>query len=163
MPPKISLATVDTARQNLDALPAAAKDMREVGPAEVIRALTPTIRKLLGKGYSRQQVVDLLQEQGVPVTLSALKAHFRLQTARPAKPEGDGRSAAAAPTVPNGRPGAATETGSAVAAESAAPAAHVRPVLASQSRPAGPQRPTDRPGNAGDGAGTAGRPETNTS
>jgi len=44
---------------------------------EAIKTLSPTIRKLLRRGYSRTMVVDLLREQGVNVRLSTLKQYFR--------------------------------------------------------------------------------------
>jgi hypothetical protein len=74
---KFSLAAIETAKQNLDAMPAAARETREVTLKEAIKTLSPTIRKLLRRGYSRARVVDLLLEQGVPVSLSTLKQYFR--------------------------------------------------------------------------------------
>jgi hypothetical protein len=74
---KFSLAAIETAKQNLDAMPAAAKETREVTLKEAIKTLSPTIRKLLRRGYTRAKVVELLREQGVPVSLSTLKQYFR--------------------------------------------------------------------------------------
>jgi hypothetical protein len=74
---KFSLAAIETAKQNLDAMPAAARETREVALKEAIKTLSPTIRKLLRRGYSRAKVVELLREQGVPVSLSTLKQYFR--------------------------------------------------------------------------------------
>lgn len=51
MAPRFSLGQVETGKENLDALPPADKDMREVGLRDAIRLLAPTIRKLDVKGY----------------------------------------------------------------------------------------------------------------
>ena len=74
---KFSLAAIETAKQNLDAMPAAAKETRQVTLKEAIKTLSPTIRRLLRRGHSRAKVVELLREQGVPVSLSTLKQYFR--------------------------------------------------------------------------------------
>jgi hypothetical protein len=74
---KLSLAAIETAKENLEAMPAAAKETRQVTLKEAIKTLSPTIRKLLRRGYSRTMVVDLLREQGVNVSLSTLKQYFR--------------------------------------------------------------------------------------
>lgn len=103
---KISLAVLETARETLEAIPPAPKEIREVGIGEVLRTLTPTIRKLLAKGYSKTKVVELLNEQGVPATLTSLREYFRLRPVRQAKEdagsqaarETEGRSAARAST-----------------------------------------------------------------
>jgi hypothetical protein len=78
---KLTVSLVETARQNLDALPPAPKESKEVGLGDVIRSLTPTIRKLLGKGYSRSKVIALLQEQGIPVTQWSFRDNFRQKAA----------------------------------------------------------------------------------
>jgi hypothetical protein len=78
---KLSLAHVETARETLEALPAAAREMREVRLREAVKMLSPTIRKLLRKGYSRSKVVELLAEQGVTVSLSTFKQYFRERVA----------------------------------------------------------------------------------
>jgi hypothetical protein len=74
---KFSLAAIETAKENLEAMPAAAKETRQMTLKEAIKTLSPTIRKLLRRGYSRTKVVELLREQGVPVSLSTLKQYFR--------------------------------------------------------------------------------------
>jgi hypothetical protein len=76
MPSRFSLAQVETAKANLDALPAADKDTREVGLQVAIKALAPTIRKLAGRGYSRKKILELLREQGIPVSGSTLKHYL---------------------------------------------------------------------------------------
>jgi hypothetical protein len=91
---KFSLAAIETAKQNLDAMPAAARETREVTLKEAIKTLSPTIRKLLRRGYSRPRVVDLLREQGVPVSLSTLKQYFREKATQ--ADEGDVESSATA-------------------------------------------------------------------
>jgi hypothetical protein len=117
---KISLAVLETARETLEAIPPAPKEMREVGIGEVLRTLTPTIRKLLAKGYSKTKVVELLNEQGVPATLTSLREYFRLKPVRQAKEdaaspsarEADGRSGARIGTsMGGGRAGGGTPGG----------------------------------------------------
>ena len=76
---KISLAVLETARETLEAIPPAPKEMREVGIGEVLRALTPTIRKLFAKGYSKTKVIELLNEQGVPAPSSCMTPATSLQ------------------------------------------------------------------------------------
>ena len=80
---KFSVATIDSAKEILKALPPAPREMKEVSLREAIEELAPTIRGLLGKGYSRQQIVDLIQEQGVGCSLSALKTYFRPAPGKP--------------------------------------------------------------------------------
>jgi hypothetical protein len=91
---KFSLAAIETAKQNLDAMPAAARETREVTLKEAIKTLSPTIRKLLRRGYSRAKVVELLREQGVPISLSTLKQYFREKVTQ--GDEGDGERSTSA-------------------------------------------------------------------
>src|SRR4051794_34337092 len=73
---RFTLTLIDTARANLDSLPEADKDTREVSLREAIRALTPTLRKLERRGYSSQKLVKLLAEQNIHVSLSSLKDYL---------------------------------------------------------------------------------------
>jgi hypothetical protein len=82
---KFSVAAIDNAKEILKALPPAPREMKEVSLREAIEELAPTIRGLLGKGYSRQQIVDLIQEQGVGCSLSTLKMYFRTPAKTKAK------------------------------------------------------------------------------
>lgn len=100
MPIRFSLAQVETTKQNLDALPAADKDTRQVGLKDAIRALAPTLRKLHARGYSRDKIVELLREQGITVGKSTLNQYVgqkaaKRPTSRPAASDGQ----AAAPTT----------------------------------------------------------------
>jgi hypothetical protein len=76
MPSRFTLTLIDTARANLDSLPEADKDTREVSLREAIRALTPTLRKLERRSYSRQKLVELLAEQNIHISLSSLKGYL---------------------------------------------------------------------------------------
>jgi hypothetical protein len=76
MSTRFSLAQVETAKANLDALPPADKDTREVGLQAAIKALAPTIRKLASRGYSRQKILELLREQGIEISPSTLKHYL---------------------------------------------------------------------------------------
>ena len=108
---KFSVGALDNAKEILRALPPAPRETKEVGLREAIESLAPTIRTLLAKGYSKQQVVDLLQEQGVGCSIATLKTYFR------GKPGKRKATAAAPPTAaPAAAPTAADrETGSAAA------------------------------------------------
>ena len=96
MAPRFNLGQVETGKENLEALPPADKDMREVGLREAIRLLAPTIRKLEVKGYSQPKIVELLREQGITISLATLKEYLREKTSKRAKA---GAAAAAAPTT----------------------------------------------------------------
>jgi hypothetical protein len=85
---RLSLAAIETAKENLEALPPAARETREVGLREAIRVLTPTIRKLIRRGYTRAKVVALLQEQGMTLSMSTLKQYFRERTSDRGEEEG---------------------------------------------------------------------------
>jgi hypothetical protein len=86
MAARFGLAQVETAKANLDALPAADKDTREVGLQGAIKALAPSIRKLVSRGYSRQKIIELVREQGIPVGNSTLKAYLSERRARRQSP-----------------------------------------------------------------------------
>ena len=83
--PTISQELVDVARQTLDAIPPPPKASKLLSVKDAIKALTPTIRKLLQRGHSREQVVALLREQGIDCSLSTLKSHYRVTPPRPTK------------------------------------------------------------------------------
>jgi hypothetical protein len=107
MPTRFSLAQVETAKQNLDALPAADKDTREVGLQGAIKALAPTIRKLASRGYSRQKIIELLREQGLPIRSSTLKHYLgEKRTRREAPSRAPSSSRAGDPAVGAGGRGA---------------------------------------------------------
>ena len=82
---KFSVAAIDNVKEILKALPPAPRETKEVSLREAIEELAPAIRGLLAKGYSRQQVVDLIQEQGVGCSLTSLKAYFRTPAKTKAK------------------------------------------------------------------------------
>jgi hypothetical protein len=105
---KFSVGALDQAKEVLKALPAAPRETKEVGLREAIESLAPTIRTLLAKGYSRQQVVDLLQEQGVGCTIATLKTYFR-RTSGKTKAKSTAASAATTTAAPTA---ADRETGS---------------------------------------------------
>ena len=135
---KFSVAAIDNVKEILKGLPPAPRETKEVSLREAIEELAPTIRGLLGKGYSRQQIVDLIQEQGVGCSLTSLKAYFRTPVKAKAKssagptagpmvgptagptagPQATG-SAAARLVVSGGSGG--TEVGAAAASRDAAP------------------------------------------
>ena len=127
---KFSVAAIDNVKEILKALPPAPRETKEVSLREAIEELAPAIRGLLAKGYSRQQVVDLIQEQGVGCSLTSLKAYFRTPAKTKAKPSA---SSTAGPTAGSQATGPAparlvvsggsggTEVGAAAASRDAAP------------------------------------------
>jgi hypothetical protein len=129
MPSRFTLTLIDTARANLDSLPEADKDTREVSLREAIRALTPTLRKLERRGYSRQKLVELLTEQNIHISLSSLKGYL-----------GDKASKRPAGSQPAGQP-----TPSPAASAEASSRPQLRPAAAPVS--AGGREPRDG-GNA---------------
>jgi hypothetical protein len=98
MPSRFTLTMIDTARGNLDALPEADNNTREVSLRQAIRALTPTLRKLERKGYSRQKLVELLAEQNIHISLSSLKGYLGDKGTK--KPTGRQQSRQPAATAP---------------------------------------------------------------
>ena len=127
---KFSVAAIDNVKEILKALPPAPRETKEVSLREAIEELAPAIRGLLAKGYSRQQVVDLIQEQGVGCSLTSLKAYFRTPEKTKAKPSA---ASTAGPTAGSQATGPAparlvvsggsggTEVGAAAASRDAAP------------------------------------------
>lgn len=101
MPSRFTMTLIDTARASLDSLPEADKDTREVSLREAIRALTPTLRKLERRGYSRQKLVELL-------AISAT----RLRSDRAAASQPDNRRRHRRPAPSQLAPGAAATAGS---------------------------------------------------
>jgi hypothetical protein len=127
---KFSVAAIDNVKEILKALPPAPRETKEVSLREAIEELAPAIRGLLAKGYSRQQVVDLIQEQGVGCSLTSLKAYFRTPAKTKTKPSA---ASTAGPTAGSQATGPAparlvvsggsggTEVGAAAASRDAAP------------------------------------------
>jgi hypothetical protein len=93
--PKLTQEMVIAAKERLEAIPPAAKEMRPMTVADAIRTLTPTIRKLLEKGHSKEYVIELLKEQGIECSPSTFKENYR-----PAKSKTATKPAAVLPVVP---------------------------------------------------------------
>ena len=79
---KVTMAAIETARENLRHVPPAPKETEEVGMKGAIEALTPTIRGLIAKRYSRERIVGLLKEQGIECTVATLRTYFRAKAPR---------------------------------------------------------------------------------
>jgi hypothetical protein len=145
---KFSVAAIDNVKEILKALPPAPRETKEVSLREAIEELTPTIRGLLAKGYSRQQIVDLIQEQGVGCSLTSLKAYFRT----PAKTK------AKAPAGPTAGPTAGSQAAGPGAARlvvnSSSGGSDVEPAAASREAALAPGQPAaDRGAGGAGGAG----------
>ncbi|MBD1913044.1 MULTISPECIES: hypothetical protein [unclassified Leptolyngbya] len=70
----LSLATIEEARAALEALSEKKRDRFTVG--EAIVKLEQPIQAALDKGYSRQDVVAVLNRSGVPISLSSLRYYL---------------------------------------------------------------------------------------
>ena len=81
----------------------------EVSKQQAIRTLAPEIMGLRSKGYSWSAVAAMLSEQGVPVSVAALRTYLRRvreETAggaprAPAKRSREGRAVAITPELPS--------------------------------------------------------------
>ncbi|HTB74072.1 MAG TPA: hypothetical protein VK762_12550 [Polyangiaceae bacterium] len=124
-----------------------------MGIGEVLRTLTPTIRKLLAKGYSKTKVVELLNEQGVPATLASLREYFRLRPVRQAKEDAASPSAREAEGRSGTRTGASMESGRVVAGTPGGGTADERPGSMSLRRPANAQQPAEHLMEGSSGSG----------
>jgi hypothetical protein len=83
--PRVSQDLVAAARGTLEAIPPPPKASKMLSVKDAIKALTPTIRKLLQRGDSREQVVALLKEQGIECSLATLRSHYRVTPPRTTK------------------------------------------------------------------------------
>lgn len=75
----LSITTIEESRSALESLPEKKRDRFTVG--EAIAQLESPIQGALDKGYSRQDVVDVLNKAGVPISLSSLRYHLGGATA----------------------------------------------------------------------------------
>ena len=76
---KFSVTAVQVERETLEANTPAPKTPKALCLGEVIQSLNPTIRNLIARGYSRLQVTELLNEQGLPASWACLRNHFQRQ------------------------------------------------------------------------------------
>ena len=147
---KFSVAAIDNVKEILKALPPAPRETKEVSLREAIEELAPAIRGLLAKGYSRQQVVDLIQEQGVGCSLTSLKAYFRTPAKTKAKPSAASTAGATAGSQATGpAPARLVVSGGSGGTEVGAAAASRDPA------PTHAQSPTGRAAGGESGAGMA--------
>lgn len=62
--------------KKLDELSAKAPPKRRKQVSDVLAPITPKLVELHGKGWSYQQLAEELKASGLPVTVSALRAHL---------------------------------------------------------------------------------------
>lgn len=74
---KLDQQTVDTAKENLMAMPPAPREMKLLTIGQAIRELTPTIAKLKRLGYSRAKILELLKEQGIACSPASFRSFYR--------------------------------------------------------------------------------------
>ncbi len=108
---KLQLGMVDTARENLAAMPAPPRDTKVVSLREAIRTLTPTIATLIKRGYSRDGILALLREQGIDCSPATFRSVYR---------------------APKGKRRGATKVTGSAKTQSAPPAPPVHPVAAAR-------------------------------
>jgi hypothetical protein len=94
---KLTQEMVATAKENLEAIPSAPKELRPITVSEAIRTLTPTIRRLLDKGHSREAVIELLKQQGIECSPSTFKECYRPGRAKTAAKAAEAGAASAQP------------------------------------------------------------------
>jgi hypothetical protein len=68
---------VDTARENLEAMPPPPAETQLLSMRQAIQELTPTITKLLRRGHTRASVVALLREQGIDCSPASFRSIYR--------------------------------------------------------------------------------------
>ena len=121
---KFDQMTVDTAKENLAAMPPAPRETKVLTIGQAIRELTPTIAKLMKRGYSRARVLELLKEQGIDCTPATFRTIYRAP--KPRERDAKRRAATPATTGPTvAAPGERTVS----AAPSSTPAAASKPAL----------------------------------
>jgi hypothetical protein len=108
---------VDTARENLEAMPPPPAETKLLSMREAIQELAPTITKLLRRGHTRASVVALLREQGIECSPASFRSIYRSPKPRardakvtasktaapPASATGATGPTLAAPQVPSAR------------------------------------------------------------
>ncbi len=124
---KLAKRLVDTARENLEAMPPPPAETKLLSMRAAIQELTPTITKLLRRGHTRESVVALLKEQGIDCSPATFRSIYRApkprardgkakasKTATAATPSSSTAAATSAPTpVPSARPNGSGVTGAA--------------------------------------------------
>ncbi|HVV53335.1 MAG TPA: hypothetical protein VHO06_27005 [Polyangia bacterium] len=68
---------MDTARENLEAMPPPPAETKLLSIREAIQELNPTITKLLRRGHTRDSVVALLKEQGIDCSPATFRSIYR--------------------------------------------------------------------------------------
>ncbi|HVV52346.1 MAG TPA: hypothetical protein VHO06_21945 [Polyangia bacterium] len=96
---KLTQEMVATAKENLEAIPSAPRELRPITVSEAIRTLTPTIRRLLDKGHSREAVIELLKQQGIECSPSTFKECYRPGKAKTWGKAAETGTASAQPTT----------------------------------------------------------------
>jgi hypothetical protein len=136
---KFTAETVRQLQQSLDEI--APYEATEVSKQQAIRMLSPQILSLRSKGYNWTAVAAMLSEQGVPVSVAALRTYLRrvreeAEVERPStstKRARDGRAVARQPQPP---PSIAPSLSS----SAASPASKPEPLHASPAPTVGAQQ-----------------------
>ena len=93
---KLEKRLVDTARENLEAMPPPPAETKLLSMREAIKELTPTIAKLLRRGHTRESVVALLKEQGIDCSPATFRSIYRAP-----KPRARNATSGASKTTPS--------------------------------------------------------------
>ena len=102
-------------------MPPAPRETQLLTIAQAIRELTPTIAKLMRRGYSRAKIIELLKEQGIDCTAATFRTVYRSP-----KPKARDATRKACETMTGGST-AAPSQGAISATPSAVPEAAAKP------------------------------------
>jgi hypothetical protein len=144
---KLTQEQVAIAKETLDAIPAAPKELRPITVSEAIRSLTPTIRRLIDRGHTREAVLGFLKQQGIECSPSTFKECYRPGRGKSAaKPAGEGEGGAPTTTVGTaGQPSAGNATQSVATKPTAGPSSAAPSGGPAVARPAADSRAEQRP------------------
>ena len=92
---KLTTAKIESIAAKLDQLPALEKKDREHSKQEAVRLLAKHIASLKKRGYTLEQVSEILRGEGLPIAAPTLKSY--LQRGRTGKKTG-------VPAAPTGHP-----------------------------------------------------------
>ena len=63
--------------EDLEAIPRAPRETKLLTIRQAIRELTPTIAKLMRRGYCRAKIIELLKEQAIDCTAATFRTVYR--------------------------------------------------------------------------------------
>lgn len=73
---RITLATIDDLRRKLDELPPQAATHRAISKQEAVALLAKEVAALQNRGYTMDEIANVLSNNGLPVAVSTLKSYL---------------------------------------------------------------------------------------